>query len=131
MVSHATKPSAKHLTAKRRRCALNRAFSDAELRLLIDSVLSSSHIAPAHSRELIDKLAAQSSLYFRAHVKHIQTPPVQGGALLVRARVNENAMFCWAMQYGPHVEVLAPAALRERVAKAAGEMARKYTSEEK
>ena len=260
---------------------LNRAFSDAELRLLIDSVLSSRHIAPAQSRALIDKLAAQSSVYFRAHVSHIQTPPEQdslgkqlfytievldeaisrgkkvrfcyaaldihrqihfrldeqgqpkqysvnpyqmaisngryylisnmephdnvvhfrldrireiavldeamkpmkrvrglehglhlpqhmaehiymfsgesvpvkflaqreildgvfdwfgpearvaeqNGALLVRARVNENAMFCWAMQYGPHVEVLEPKGLRERLAKAAGEMAVKYKKE--
>jgi len=53
----------------------------------------------------------------------------QDGALLVRARVNENAMFCWALQYGPHVEVLAPAALRERLAKTAGEMAVKYNSQ--
>ena len=260
---------------------LNRAFSDAELRLLIDSVLSSRHIAPAQSRGLIDKLAAQSSVYFRTHVKHIQAPPVQNdlgkqlfytievldeaisqgkkvrfcyaaldirrqvylradergqpkqynvnpyqmavshgryylisnmephdnvvhfrldrireiavldepvkpmrrvrglehglhlpqhmaehiymfsgesvpvkflaqrsilddifdwfgpevrvteqnGALLVRARANENAMFCWALQYGPHMEVLAPAALRERISKAAGEMAEKYKGE--
>jgi len=261
---------------------LNRAFSDAELRLLIDSVLSSGHVAPAQSRELIGKLAAQSSVYFRAHVKHIQTPPARNdlgkqlfytievldeavsqgkkvrfcyaaldirrqvylrpdeqgrpkqydvspyqmaasngryylignmephdnvvhfrldrireialldepvkpikevrglehglhlpqhmaehiymfsgesvpvkllagreilddvfdwfgpearvterdGALLVRARVNENAMFCWALQYGPHAEVLEPKGLRERLAKAAREMAEKYKKEE-
>jgi len=258
-----------------------RPFSDAELRLLIDSVLFSKHIPPGQGRELIAKLEQQSNVYFQARVKHIHPPPgqstlgkqifytievldeaislgrkvefhygtidldrqvrlrlddrgqpkqysvnpyqmaasngryylisniephdnvvhfrldrirdirlldepvkpmkqvrglehglhlpqhmaehiymfsggsvqvkflaqrsilddifdwfgpearvqAQGDMLLVRARVNENAMFCWALQYGPHAEVLAPAALRERIAQAAGEMAAKYGEE--
>lgn len=44
----------------------------------------------------------------------------------VTVRVSEQAMFCWALQYGPHVEVLEPAELRERVKEAVGEMGRKY-----
>jgi len=258
-----------------------RPFSDAELRLLIDSVLFSKHIPPGQGRELIAKLERQSNVYFRARVKHIHAAPGQSelgkqifytiemldeaisqgkkvmfhygtvgidrqvrprlddrgrpkrysvnpyqmaasngryylisnmephdnvvhfrldrirdirlleepvkpmkqvrglenglhlpqhmaehiymfsggsarvkflvqrgilddvfdwfgpearvaeqdGALQVRVLVNENAMFCWALQYGPHVEVLEPKGLRERIAKAAGEMAVKYERE--
>ncbi|MGI6264098.1 MAG: helix-turn-helix transcriptional regulator [Acutalibacteraceae bacterium] len=50
-----------------------RDFSDAELRILIDGVLSSKHIAPKYSKDLIDKLCSLSSRYFRSHVKHIHT----------------------------------------------------------
>lgn len=50
-----------------------RDFADAELRILIDGVLSSKHIAPKYSKDLIDKLCSLSSKYFRSHVKHIHT----------------------------------------------------------
>ncbi len=45
---------------------------------------------------------------------------------LVTVRVNEEAMFCWLLQYGPHVEVLEPVELRERVKMAVREMGEKY-----
>ena len=48
-----------------------REFEDAELKLLIDGVLCSKHIAPHHSKELIEKLAALSNAYFRSHIKNI------------------------------------------------------------
>lgn len=48
-----------------------RDFTDAELRILIDGVLSSKHIAAKYSKDLINKLCALSSKYFRSHVKHI------------------------------------------------------------
>ncbi|MBQ1334025.1 MAG: WYL domain-containing protein [Clostridia bacterium] len=48
-----------------------REFTDAELRILIDGVLSSKHISARYSKELISKLCALSSKYFRSHVKHI------------------------------------------------------------
>lgn len=48
-----------------------REFEDAELRLLIDSVLASRHITAKHSQELIDKLCSLSNKYFKAHVKNI------------------------------------------------------------
>ena len=50
-----------------------RPFEDSELRLLIDSVLSSRHISEKQSRELIKKLCKLSSKYFRPKVKHIYT----------------------------------------------------------
>ncbi|MCH5170490.1 MAG: WYL domain-containing protein [Oscillospiraceae bacterium] len=50
-----------------------RDFTDAELRILIDGVLSSKHIAAKYSKDLIDKLCALSSKYFRSHVGHIHT----------------------------------------------------------
>jgi len=41
--------------------------------------------------------------------------------------VNEYAMFYWAMQYGPLVEVLSPKGLRDKLVKASAEMAEKYS----
>lgn len=48
-----------------------REFEDSELRLLIDGVLSSRHITAKHSKDLIEKLCAQSNRYFRPRVKNI------------------------------------------------------------
>ncbi|MBR2871092.1 MAG: WYL domain-containing protein [Clostridia bacterium] len=48
-----------------------RTFEDSELKLLIDSVLSSKHITPKQSKELIEKLCSQSNKYFKKHVKNI------------------------------------------------------------
>lgn len=50
---------------------LSREFEDAELRLLIDGVLSSRHITAQYSKQLIEKLCALSNKYFRSHVKNI------------------------------------------------------------
>ncbi len=52
---------------------LNRDFSDAELRLLIDSLLFSKHIPYSQCKELIGKLSNLSNIYFDAKVKHIRT----------------------------------------------------------
>ena len=54
---------------------LARDFSDAELRLLIDSLLFSRHIPYSQCKELVEKLEQLSSKYFRAHVRHIHTMP--------------------------------------------------------
>lgn len=48
-----------------------RQLENAELRLLIDSVLSSRHISPTHSAQLIDKLIALGGRNFKSHVKHV------------------------------------------------------------
>lgn len=47
----------------------------------------------------------------------------------VSVRVNENAMFCWLLQYGMSCEVLSPPALRERVKNAVNDMAKKYAED--
>jgi len=49
----------------------DRIFLDAELRMLIDSVLCSRHITIRHSKDLIERLSAMSSKYFRPHVRHV------------------------------------------------------------
>ena len=49
----------------------NREFKDSELKLLIDSVLQSTHITAKHSTELIKKLCGLSNVYFRSHVKNV------------------------------------------------------------
>lgn len=48
----------------------------------------------------------------------------------VTVQVNQEAMFCWAMQYGPHVEVLSPEPLRNRVKEAFKDAAKRYGQEE-
>lgn len=55
---------------------INREFTDAELRLLIDSVLFSKYIPYSQCKELIKKLEAQSNNYFSAKVRHIRNLPV-------------------------------------------------------
>ena len=54
---------------------LVRDFTDAELRLLIDSLLFSKHVPYSQCKELIGKLEALSNKYFKAKVKHIRTLP--------------------------------------------------------
>ena len=50
-----------------------REFTESELRLLIDCVLSSRHISARYSKDLIDKLCTLSSRHFRSHVKYIHS----------------------------------------------------------
>ncbi|MBQ9763571.1 MAG: WYL domain-containing protein [Phascolarctobacterium sp.] len=54
---------------------LVRDFTDAELRLLIDSLLFSKHIPYSQCKELIEKLKKLSNKYFKAKVKHIRNLP--------------------------------------------------------
>ena len=54
---------------------LNREFTDAELRLLIDSLLFSKHIPYNQCKDLIGKLEELSNTYFKSKVKHIRTMP--------------------------------------------------------
>jgi len=48
-----------------------RLFEDSEIKLLIDGVLSSKHISPKHSKDLIEKLCGLSNKYFKKRVKYI------------------------------------------------------------
>ena len=54
---------------------LVRDFTDAELRLLIDSLLFSKHIPYSQCKELIGKLESLSNQYFKAKVKHVRNLP--------------------------------------------------------
>lgn len=54
---------------------LERDFSDAELRLLIDSLLFSKHIPYSQCKDLIKKLEGLSNKYFESKVKHISALP--------------------------------------------------------
>ncbi len=53
----------------------SREFEDAELRMLIDSVLFSRNISQTQGKRLIEKLKNQSSKYFHAKVSHIRVLP--------------------------------------------------------
>ncbi len=50
-----------------------RTFTDAELRILIDGVLSSKHIPTGYSKDLIERLCGLSNEYFKAHVDHVRS----------------------------------------------------------
>lgn len=55
---------------------LLRDFSDAELRLLIDSLLFSKHIPHRQCRRLIEKIEGLSNNYFKSKVRHVSSLPV-------------------------------------------------------
>jgi predicted DNA-binding transcriptional regulator YafY len=55
---------------------LEREFSDAELRLLIDSLLFSKHIPYSQCKGLIEKIEGLSNRYFKSKVRHICNLPV-------------------------------------------------------
>ena len=53
-------------------------FSDAELRLMIDSLLFSNHIPHASRQKLVKKIEGLTSEHFKSYVKHIATLPDTG-----------------------------------------------------
>ena len=57
---------------------LERDFTDAELRLLIDGLLFSKHIPYSQCRELVEKLEGLSNRYFKSRVRFISTLPETG-----------------------------------------------------
>lgn len=54
---------------------ISREFEDAELRLLIDSVLFSKTISDAYAKRLIDKLKSFGNIYFDMRVSHVKPTP--------------------------------------------------------
>lgn len=46
--------------------------------------------------------------------------------ILISVKCNERALFYWALQYGPMVEVVGPESLRTKLVEAIAEMAEKY-----
>ena len=58
-------------TTKKGSYLAERKFDNSEIKLLIDSVLSSRHITLKQSKDLIEKLCEESNKYFKKHVKNI------------------------------------------------------------
>ena len=54
---------------------VGREFEDAELRMLIDSVLFSKNLTQKQAKELIDKLCGMGNRYFSAKVSHVCNLP--------------------------------------------------------
>lgn len=54
---------------------LERDFTDAELRLLIDGLIFSRHISPSQRKDLIAKLESLSSVYFKSRMGHVHAMP--------------------------------------------------------
>ena len=52
-------------------CLMSRQFEDAELRMLIDSVLFSRTLSGKQAKRLVEKLTGLGNKYFRAKVKHV------------------------------------------------------------
>jgi len=66
---------------------LSREFDDAELRILIDSVLFSRSISTRQAKGLIDKIRKISSRYFNAKVSHVSNLPE------LHRTINRQAMY--------------------------------------
>ena len=66
---------------------LSREFDDAELRILIDSVLFSKSISTKQAKGLIDKIRGISSRYFNAKVSHVSNLPE------LHRTLNKQAMY--------------------------------------
>ncbi len=67
---------------------LSREFDDAELRILIDSVLFSKSISTKQAKDLVSKLQGLASNYFNAKVSHVSNLPE------LRRTINKQAMYC-------------------------------------
>lgn len=59
------------VTTKRGSYLAERTFEDAELRLLIDSVMAGKHVTERHSRDLIAKICSLSNKYFKPRIKYV------------------------------------------------------------
>ena len=57
---------------------LEKTLSDAELRLIIDSLLFSNHIPHSQRQKLVKKIERLSSEHFKSYVRHIATLPDAG-----------------------------------------------------
>ncbi|MBQ3514612.1 MAG: WYL domain-containing protein [Lachnospiraceae bacterium] len=66
---------------------LSREFDDAELRILIDSVLFSKSISTKQAKELIGKIRTLASRYFNAKVSHVSNLPE------INRTMNKQAMY--------------------------------------
>lgn len=66
---------------------LSREFDDAELRILIDSVLFSKSISTWQAKDLIEKIRGLASNYFNAKVSHISNLPE------LNRTINKQAMY--------------------------------------
>ncbi len=66
---------------------LTREFDDAELRILIDSVLFSKSISTKQAKDLIDKIQGLASNYFNAKVSHVSNLPE------FNRTINKQAMY--------------------------------------
>ena len=59
---------------------IEREFDNSELRLLIDSIVFSSHIPQRDKMRLIEKLEGLSNVYFKTSMKHVATAQSKGDA---------------------------------------------------
>lgn len=74
---------------------IERDFTDAEIRLIIDSLMFSKHIPNNHKKDLINKLVKLSSKYFKANTKYIEninTVTSQNYNLLLNIDVIDEAI---------------------------------------
>lgn len=93
---------------------------------------------PKHMAEHIYMFSGESVSVQMLATKHLMNELVDwfgndfritnknGDNIFLSLKCNEDAMFYWALQYGPYVEVLEPARLRERITDAVEHMKRKY-----
>lgn len=58
--------------------------------------------------------------------KDVKITPIADDECMTEVYVNKEAFFYWALQYGPHIEVMEPADMRGRIAEAVKNMCDKY-----
>lgn len=58
--------------------------------------------------------------------KDFQIIENNGEDMVISVKCNERALFYWALQYGPYVEVMAPESLRSMIIDAIDDMSKKY-----
>lgn len=108
-----------------------REFEEAELRMLIDSVLFSRNLSDTMARRLIKKLESFGNHYFQSKVSHVASTGrmvrTENKQVLYNVGAINDAIFFWSLQYGPYIEVLEPAQMRRELKETIDKMAEKYT----
>lgn len=76
----------------------------------------------AHIKTTVDMMDALVD-WFGKDFTIIET---KGDNIVISVKCNERALFFWALQYGPYVEVIAPKSLRNMLRDAVIDMSKKY-----
>ena len=76
----------------------------------------------AHIKTTVDMMDALVD-WFGKDFTIIET---KGDNIVISVKCNERALFFWALQYGPYVEVIAPKSLRNMLRDAVTDMSKKY-----
>lgn len=89
------------------------------------------HVYMFHGESVLVKLKCSESMidnlidWFGKEIR-VSKGDKDSDEIIVRVTCNYDAMFYWALQYGPYVEVLEPKKLRADLSRTVNDMAKKY-----